>query len=100
MGPQKKKLLSYISRNYRLFTNQDVAECDDPILDRNWGRNQHRNDEHRSGALLGDSRGDFSSKRICAVLKLMAFSEQKWRSLPLMVAVLGFPNVGKSTMIN
>lgn len=103
--PQKKKLLSYISRNYRLFTNQDLETSELSALNApgsQWSnhRNHSQNVENRAGALLGDSRGEFSSKRICSVLKLMASTEQKWRSLPLMVAVLGFPNVGKSTMIN
>ena len=94
--PQKKKLLNYIHDNYRLYTNEDINNNN--ILSSM--TDTEDNTDNNTGAILGDSRGEHSAKRICNVLKLMASDSTKWRSLPLMVAVLGFPNVGKSTMIN
>eukprot|EP01083_Nonionella_stella_P087167 242376_1 len=84
---QKKKLLSYITDHFRLYTNHD-SNGDD------------HDEDGRIGAILANSNGDHSSKRICNVLKCIAADHAKWRTLPLMVAVLGFPNVGKSTLIN
>eukprot|EP01084_Bolivina_argentea_P270889 460735_1 len=92
--PQKKKLLSYITDNYHLYTNDDLNN------EQQFLKQESDNSHGKIGAVLGDSRGAHSSKRICNVLKLMSVNEAKWRSLPLMVAVLGFPNVGKSTLIN
>ena len=97
--PQKKKLISYITANYKLYTSEDIMNGLQLTQEEEQDA-ENTNNHHRIGALLGDSRGEHSSKRICNVLKLMAADAQKWRSLPLMVAILGFPNVGKSTLIN
>ncbi|ETO13118.1 hypothetical protein RFI_24257, partial [Reticulomyxa filosa] len=51
-------------------------------------------------AVLGNSREHFCSKRTSRLLKGMGMQFARWRSLPIIVAVVGYPNVGKSTMIN
>eukprot|EP00485_Elphidium_margaritaceum_P000778 CAMPEP_0202688852 /NCGR_PEP_ID=MMETSP1385-20130828/4257_1 /ASSEMBLY_ACC=CAM_ASM_000861 /TAXON_ID=933848 /ORGANISM="Elphidium margaritaceum" /LENGTH=369 /DNA_ID=CAMNT_0049343903 /DNA_START=29 /DNA_END=1138 /DNA_ORIENTATION=+ len=93
--PQKKKLLRYIeaSPRYQFYTNEDIDQ-------NRIAEDVEEHEEKRIGAIFGDSRGEHTAKRICNVLKLLSATEQKWRSLPMMVAVLGFPNVGKSTLIN
>ena len=54
----------------------------------------------KAGAILGDSTHVFAPKRVLKYLNEMGRLRSKWNSLPVVIAIMGYPNVGKSTLIN
>ena len=105
---QKNKLFNYIKHEYpasnidgnntNTNTNTNINNSSGEEKHCTTNRSTMKNSNIR--AVLGDSRSHFASRRVSSVLKEMAFSNRKYKALPVVIAIMGYPNVGKSTLIN
>lgn len=104
---QRQLLLTYIDKNFQRISdikNPNIKLNDQYSIDKNNDKNINNTriqyNKSKSAAILGDSTSIFAPKRVLKYLNEMGRLKSKWNSLPVVIAIMGYPNVGKSTLIN